>query len=114
MKGGLYNGCAQMSDPDTREQSDVGVQQSADDVHDAPSSEHATAQARACPCPPQLPVQHSAVKAHAPPSATHDVADACAPQRFTPLVSPAHPGMPAQQLDPTEQKSPTEPHDARS
>jgi hypothetical protein len=65
---------AQISEPDTRTQSDVGVQQSADVVQDAPSSEHAAAQARAAPWPPQFPAQHSAVKAHVPPSAMHDVA----------------------------------------
>ena len=77
-----------MSDPDTRTQSDVGVQQSVDVVHDAPSPEHAAAHARAAPWPPQLPAQHSAVKAQAPASGRHVVAVVGSPQRFTPTGSP--------------------------
>jgi hypothetical protein len=94
--------------PETRAQTDVGVQQSADWVHDAPSSEQAAAQARA-PWPPQSPAQHCDEKAQAPPSAMHAPDVPMTPQRLTPLLSPTQPPTPAQQLADVVQKSPAAP-----
>jgi hypothetical protein len=42
-------------------------------------------------------MQHSAAKAQAPASGTHDPATAWVPQRLTPLLSPMQPWFPGQQ-----------------
>ena len=76
---------------------DVGVQQSDDARHEAPSSEQELVQLRADSKTRQLPTQHSAAKAQAPASGTQDPRIAWVPQRLTPLTSPMQPWLPAQQ-----------------
>jgi hypothetical protein len=92
----------------------VGVQQSLDARHDAPSSEQEPLHVRANSNARQLPAQHSEVKAQAPASGTQDPATAAVPQRLRPLTSPMQPWLPGQQSLLVPQKSPFDAQPDRS